>query len=141
MKTHPIYRKAAGMTRRQAAPSDADATDAYRRCVRKGRKYGLLLAKDAARRAMIATPHAQRRASIRDAVLDHCGMTRAEASSDEAANAVYAEIMAEAQEHALITSAYAGNASIATPATQRRKGIRGRVLAAHRMTEARGVAT
>ncbi|MDE2761586.1 MAG: hypothetical protein OXK74_02210 [Gemmatimonadota bacterium] len=120
---------------RCTAPDCANATKAYRWCVRMGRKYGLLLGADTDNHAMIATPHAQRRASIRRAVLDCCGLARFEAPSDEAADKASTKIADQARRNALITSAYAGNVSIATPATQRRDGSRGRVLAMHRMTE------
>jgi len=128
------------MTRR-TAPDDTHATKAYHWIVKMGRKYGLLLGADTDRRAMIATPHAQRRAAIRRAVLDQCGITYAEAPSDKKADAAYTEIVGPARRNALITSAYAGNASIATPATQRRDGTRGRVLATLRMTETAEVDT
>lgn len=128
------------MAKRKPAPADADANKAYLYAVRMAGKYGLLLGNDPDHHAMIATPEAQRRAQIRRAVLRQCRIEPEDAPKDTQADQAYTEIVDTARAHALITSAYAGNVSIATPETQREDGTRGRVLTMHRMTETAEVA-
>ena len=125
-------------TPKPRAPADTDANRMYRRIVEKGRKYGLLLpGADPRNHVMMATPYAQHRIGIRGAVLKQCGIALTDRPSDVTADTVYAELADDARKHALVTSSYAGNVSIATPAAQRRDGTRGRVLTMHQMAEVR----
>ena len=54
---------------------------------------------------------------------------------DEVAGAIWKQLMSDAKEHCLLAQAYSGTATLATPAKQREKGVRERILSTHARNE------
>ena len=98
------------------APADAQCDEAFKRIVAGARKAG-----------MPVTEHEQN--GIATVLLGENG------KGDEMPRAVWNRLMKDAATHCLIAQAYSGITTLATPAKQREKGVRDKILSAHARNE------